>query len=440
MYTIKGFMLVQPMADNDPNQVSVLGELSTYARTYSRDLGHYSNDAYTDIDFVSFLSEDSVNGAQALPLAYSSIILEIGQWMYDQALLGSFTTNAADCASAVLAHFSGQIVDVSVGNMVQYSGSTYLPEYIAFSKEPNATEPNTIKIWFSDAAFRTQYDEYEITIVPPIDNVDGLIQPALEVKALLDAVTDTVKMERVQTASDGDPATTIKTVEYDWSNPSDPSIVLSTPWTILIYGIAGNNIDIIKAELASYILANSTNVQSVWEQYIPDIFRSTEFILTPLWDRYSIPNETMVAGIFSPTILVSDMLSKAQATAPDYDAAHVESVLCSSVAIYRSTAFLAVGGPDNRDGIDVLYDQFPDYFVVSSTSLDFGKMSNDTQGWVTLLTRMLDVANDMTEFSELPVDMSRLNRGGVMYVAASYQDVQYLVVSRQSYETLFPAA
>lgn len=438
MYTLKGFIGIQALANNTPDQVATIGELSTKARTYSKDTGTYNNALYADVDLISFYSVDDVSGVIEVPTTYSSKSLEVSQWMYGQAEAAAFTAVSSDCLAAVQANFLGDITDITVGAMVEYSAGKLLPEWIQFSVEPIATTPNVIKIWFSDAAFKTQYDEFEIVVVPMVDNVDSYIDTFLNVKAVLDAEDYTTRMQRMQTAIGNYPPTILKSVEYNWIDQVDPNLNLTSPWGILIYGVAGDNVDSIKAAIAAAVLAASVNNAATWELYIPDLFKSTEFVVIPMWQNYSIPNQTLLAGLFSPTVDYNDILTIANAGCVGYDPTHISNNIQSSVAYYRSTSFLAIGGIDNRDGIIKFKDQFSDYFVVPTTSVDFSRMSVDTQNWIILLTEMLAVAAEMTTYSDLPAGMSRLFRGSVMYLVANYQDIQYLVLSRQSYDALFP--
>ena len=437
MYTLKGFVVMQALSNNAvPRAIAPLGELSTYSKTFSRNIGHYSQSTSPDVDFYSFSSRDDVSEFSEVDTGTSELILTLSQWLYTQALGGAFTEDVAAFVAAVLTEHDVSIADLDAGPMVAGGNGVYLPQWISFSSRARLDE-HRIKLWFSDDAFRRQYDEYEITIVPPLDNVDDLLALPVLVKAKLDAIDRSEQAVRVQLAKDNDP-TTIDGVElFEWSNPLDTSFKLTLPFTFLHYGPAGNTIDNRRRALVEYILANSARPETEWADFIPDLFKYTEFVITPLWDMRSIPNETLQTGLNTPTVLYRDMLTRALATAPNYTQEHIAQHLASSVSMYKSMSFLSVGGPDNRDGIMDYHQRFMDYIVVPSTSIEFGRMSPKTQEWVTLLTRMLRVAETMSEFTDVPLDMSRLIRNDIMYVVATFDDVQYLVVSQESYNQLF---
>jgi hypothetical protein len=440
MYIIKGFMVMKPLADNTPGIVSPLGELSTYAKTFSKDIGHYASAESPDVDLMAFTSQVDDEAPKTVPATYRPVLLAVGQWVYENAVAGIFSDSESDFSSALLGEFADRLTDLDVGQMTQGdTANVWAPQYVQFTVTDPAVEGevNRVRLWFSDDAFRSQYDDFHIDVVPPIDTVDDFFKTAVEVKALLDQYDDSERMARIQEQIGDLPPTLTRVEMYEWSNPIEPDYELSTPWAVIIYGPAGNNIDNIKAALAKYVLDNSAHDRTEWEDYIPDLFKATEFIITPMWANFSIPNETLVRGLYSPTIRHSEVLALAKATATRYDPLHVEDVVETTVANWRSMALIAVGSPDNRDGILRLSQRHPDYIVISTQDNEFSRMSPSTQEWSVMLSEMLKVADGMTEYSDLPFGMTRLMRDGVMYLVSSFEEFQYLVVSRVSYEDLF---
>ena len=186
-----------------------------------------------------------------------------------------------------------------------------------------------------------------------------------------------------------------------------------------------------------WVLENSAYPEDEWEKFIPDLFKVTEFLITPLWDEYSIPNETLTAGLNSPIIDYNIILEKARATATQYPDVHVDQYTQVSVANYKSLGFIVVGGTENRDGIYTFKAQFPDYIVIPTSSNEFGRMSPITQEWVMKFSEMLKIAETMDTFSDVPLGYTRVIRDNVMYVAMMHDQVQYLVVSQKSYNEIF---
>ena len=442
MYNLKGFMVIHPLIDNDVNVVSKLGELSTYSRTFSKDTQTHTSTETPDVSFVSFYSQKDDQGQSKATIEYILPILRLAQWMYNEAGSGGFGDNETTFVNTILQEKSDIVSEIVIGEMITSSDDsaqvkTYLPSYITI-KLQGISEDHSVRIWFSDGHFRTQYDETETVIVPPFDDIDDLMLIQTEVKARLDSQDSSVNMKRLQDAQGDKPATHVKIELYDWANPLQPENKLSIPFGVIIYGPSGNNLDNIKESIVNYILAHSTNKRDTWEEYIPDLFKATEFIITPLWTNYSIPNETLVKGLYSPIIAYNKILAIALATANRYTEEHTRSVVETCVSNYRSISFTSVGGPDNKDGINKLSLKYPDYVVLPTTSTEFGRMSLDTQNFVMMLTEMLSIAEEMTENSDINSSRYvRINRNGIMYLAGSLGKFQILVVPRYSYIELF---
>ena len=116
----------------------------------------------------------------------------------------------------------------------------------------------------------------------------------------------------------------------------------------------------------------------------------------------------------------------------NYTQAHIDQNSVFSSVLYKSLALTICGGPYNRGGVMRFNEQWPDYLVVPTNSPDFNRMSINTQNWVNFFYQMLIVAESATLFSDLPVGMSRVTRNGIVYIASSFQDILYLVVTKYS--------
>lgn len=464
-YSLKGFASVGAFASNIRDEIAPLGELSLQSATYSKDRAIYAIAAdatnSTTLELSVFSSRTETNPTYSVPAAYSNLLLDIIKWCHKEAMDGTLSNNAEACRQALMAEFNGKIIDAVSGPMIQ-QGSIWMPASLTFyivhdalgaewSLEEEADlERSRVKLWFSDAAFSTEYDEYAIEFVAPIanDRLDDFFLLADQVETAVKARKLEELMILIHQAKGGDPETKIRTIEFEYHDPADPEWRLATNWTFVIYGIAGDNIDTIKEELSNWILDNSTHTREEWAEIFPDIFTSTEFIITPMWSQYAIPNETLQEGVYSPVVNVQNGLNIARqsSTGTSYTQNHIDDVLAVVGCPFKSIALLVVGGPENRDGKDRFEEVWPDYIAVMTSSLDFNRMQPETQNWVQMLQAMLVTAETMSEFSDLPqapYPMTRLRRTNAdgktfMYVVCNFDNIQYLVASRASVQTHFP--
>lgn len=458
-YSVKGFMAYGSMSNNTPETVATLGELSVRSATFAKDRALYSTSAGTGanataVNLSVFSSKKNDGSSVDVPADYSTQLLTIGAWIYTQSVSGQFTSDAASCQQQIVAEFSGVIKDVTIGQMLQ-QGSMWMPEYVVFhfaaasSTSPDFTSISRAKLWFSDHSFQTEYDEFLIEFIsplPPGSSLDDFFKSSTQVVAEVAQFTLPQLMQQIQVVAANDPYTLVKTMEFDYHDFNDKTFTSPTNWTFIIYGAAGDNIDAIKIGLIDWILSNSTHSRDDWSKVFPDIFTATEFIICPLWNQYAIPNKTLEEGIYSPSV----NLAQAQAIAPSvftgtkYTIQHIQANTDVAGVPYKSLALMICGGPENRNNITRFDQEFQDYLAVSTTSLDFDRMSQTTQDWITtVLYPMLQIAETMTEFSDIPIGFTRLirtnpNGDSVLYVVASFNNVQYMVVAKEYLTAAFP--
>ena len=137
-----------------------------------------------------------------------------------------------------------------------------MPEWVSWKCVEDLTlGENEIRVWFVDDSFNEQYDEFEIVVVPPFDNLDDFFKTGTEVENLLKSFDDAARFQRMQNAKDGHPETIIRSQPYNYIDPYNASHKVASNWGLLIYGPAGNNIDAINDALVDFILANSTHTR-----------------------------------------------------------------------------------------------------------------------------------------------------------------------------------
>lgn len=441
-YVLKGFINNEAFLDATPGAVSKIGELSTLSSTYSINKAEYfQGSTAADLTFISFTSNDSSVGNVQVPQDIATQVLQIAAWVFaqTQAVPNPGQIAQATILSGLLNQFQTSAQNFTAGNMVT-DGTYWVPEWIQWE---NTTDPaygsiasgntNIIKIWFVDSSFSTEYDGYQIVVIPPMAVLDNFFTPSANVAALLAAQNYVTTMNLVQAAKNGNPETILLGETYEYVDPGNPNNLLPTNWTLLIYGPAGNNVDAIQNALINYILANSTHTQAQWTQILPSLFKQTEFILIPMFDQLAVPNRNQQTGIYSPQANNSRALSMMASVAQSYPAAHIASNTVTMTYPYNNVALISCGSPNNSGNNFQLEDLFLDLLSVPSTSIDFSRMSQATQNFSLLLNKMLIAAETLTQYGNVPVGMSTLVRDGIFFLVATYQNVNYLMVCKSNF-------
>lgn len=431
MYTLHAFATRDEFIDNGTMKISPIGELSTEAETYALDKGIHTLPNIPSTTLFSFKSlRDGAEVEVPVPVLQNSI--ELSQWLFNKCLDNTFVANNNIVNQGIQAEYRNRLDRIKIGRVIGDSQNRYMPEFIEFSIK-GSNEDNRIKIWFVDSSFRQQYPYHDIVVIPAIDNLDDFFGDvdlvlATKVDELLPKIHD--KANHLKGKS---PYTKILTFNYEWYNPSNTEQRKVFPWTVLIYGGINSNLDLIKDAIVKHVLAHSTYERNRWEKIFPDLFVPSEYIIAPLWTRYSVPNKSLVAGMFSPTIKYAEIPEFTKKVFGAYTEAHLNQNLEISSSLYKSLALFICGHPQNRLAPISFYEKWPEYALMRSVSDDFNRFSLDTQMFVKSLTELLKWADESTPDTELPEHMTRMQRGDIYYVAITIDRVQYIAVMRWNY-------
>ena len=433
MYTLKAFATNSLFIKNIPNTVSAIGEISTQSLTYARNKGYYSSNLDTNIDLITFTSDKS-GAPYVLSQDLVDQIISICNFIYNAATASGAQLYADVLLDNLLNTFDTIANTFNCGNIIT-AGTVSIPEWISFSSLNTAEigDNSQIKIWFCDDSFQIEYDYYEIVVVPPLTPLDTFFTNTTNILNVLNSNVLTVVMENIQTAKNKYPESVIIASDYNFNDPINIGNLIPTAWYLIIYGIAGTDVDVMKNELVNYIMSNTTHTQPQWTLLFPDIFKNTEFIIVPNWDQYSIPNMTLQAGIYSPNAVMSKALTLLTNSVNAYPAMHITANADIVAQPYKSLSLFTIGNINNTNNIYNITNMYPDFINVPSTSIDFARMSQNTQNFANLLVTMLVIAETMTKFSTIPTGMTKVTRNNILYLVSKFNNIDYLVASKGSF-------
>lgn len=431
MYTTKSFCNVAQLLSNVPGVTSPIGELSSYGSTFSREVSTYHHSSIDGYDLVNLRSvrdttlvvmeQDQVDQAIAIvKIAVDRTISTAGEIFVTEL-------EREIMQSATRLGFS----NLKLGAMVN-SGQYWVPSSISWNST-KTTEQNAHRVWLSLEHFINQYTDYEIVVVPPFEPLDNFYASPTVIKNALDAITPTQMMDRAQEARDGHPETVIRTMEFLYNDITSPGRTFKTFWSVVIYGMAGDNPDSIKDALVNYILANSQYPRKQWEAIFPDIFKRTEFLLAPLWNQFAATTSQLRHGIYSPlTRFDGSFQAYVASLMPRYAVEHVNANTIGFYFPYRSMVIGSIGNVENRDGKFLISDYFPDYMGVGTEDTDFNRMSTETAEWIYKLITAVVQAEAWYDGFDLEKGYYRVERDDLNYIGFTYDNVQYLVATKDS--------
>lgn len=429
MHIIKGFVSINSRAVADHDRTSVIGQLTARSRTFAREKSVYSKNTDEDLTLTVFSSVTSANVKEDLTQGEVDASLELASWVDSYIRDNGVNSNSEDFKTTLAQRFP-DYQDWAVGDMLVITDN-HFPESIEWV-DPN-NDSSRFTLWFSDASFQAEYDVYEILVVPPTANVDDLLESHVNVQGYLAEYDVTRQIDRANDLAGIYPYTALRSQSYTWQDADDGTLQLDINWYTIIYGPAGDRRERIQDAIIEYVNGRTTGTDEQWQSVLPDLFSPTEFMLIPLWDQFSVPSQNLLPGIHSPFAQHERQLALTKTILPDFEEAHITTNLSFTGTLYRSLGMLTIGSPNNRDLIYRLEEHFPDYMLVSTSSTDFARISPKTQGFITLLYRIMAASENLGPEYDLPLDMVVKDRDGKRFVASSYQGIYFLVMSRESY-------
>lgn len=431
MKNIKGFVSYASMTNNAPNSVSVLGELSDISQTYSLDKLIYSkaHDSNTDVATLTVMhSKDSTSGAYfELNYGQSEEIFKVVHFVktYLQAYPSA---SFAQIAENLNNEYSGELSTMLFGP-IAIRGTIRLPQWISWISLRNTN--NYIRVWLSDAAFRTQYDEFTIKVIPPIDTVSQFFTGYSNVTSLVTAQNQDILYEKIANIRQDKPETILRVFNFNYVNPLNVNQTVSVKWPVLIYGAAGDVLDSIKDAIEEYLLTTAAGTTTTqWQSIFPDLFKRTEFVILPRWDLISVPNFSTNSSLYRNSMHVQELLAYAKNfLTPTFSSAHIDTKLETLAVDYKSMSLLSAPGLNNLSNKSKLTQLFPDYLAVNTSITDFSRMSQSTQQWVIKLNAALFVANDPSAITILPSGIRHQRKYNKNFVSFMYDNVSYLVAT-----------
>ena len=431
MYELKGFSSIDTLVSNITGVVAPIGELSTYSSTFSKEKKIYPSSLNAYVTLKTFSSISSLTGDIDPPVIIINLAHTILDWIYNRQTASMVVETKQQFLTALSNNFLAQCDGIICGELVNAINGKQFPEWISWRTRGYTAEDNLSTIWLSDQSFRQKYDNYEITVVPPIDNLLTFFTSAQAVLAAVNRVSHVDRFNAIQDARDKNPETALVGVSFNWVDPLNSSNLINTNWSVLVYGPNGDDSDVIRSAIASYILqSNPTYSEAQWKIIFPDIFRRTEFLFFPRWHNYGIENMVLQAGIYSPVTYCRKEIDYLKSVLTDYPGAFVEAHTSVLPHPYKCLALDVIGGFDNRENLFDITQVYPDILNVSTTSMDYNRMSAETQGLLTRLSQMILVAESLTPTSDIPTGYRKAIRYGITFITTRYMNIELMVSSK----------
>lgn len=423
MLTVKGFISIKEKISNEPTKVDPLGELPTYCVTYTKELGMYNHSNYKDVKLYTLYSKNEAMEDVELSNIIQAEILKVYTEIKSYCDNNVKPIKKDELLRTVRSNLALIVNNFTIGKFVD-SESDELPAWFSFTSINNNFR---CKIWLSGKVMLYDYDEFEIMVIPPVEDLNVFFQGLSAVEDALSRRSINDLLDIAQVAKDLHPETVTKVLTYKWTDRLGNSI--DTNWVVLIYGVAGDTSENIKDAINEYCVDHSEYDTTEWKKYFKELFSRTEFVLIPRFDLYSIPSLYTEEGMFRSIIDPNEAIQNAIYLLPYYSSEHIRYNTRLLPYDYRGITIVSVAGDTNIEGYKKLEDILTDYIPVNSTSTDFMRMTKETREWCLAIEEMLTVAKNLDENSDIPEGYRRVRRHDRLYITKTINKVYYLMLT-----------
>ena len=416
---IKAFGIVNKLLDSVIDNTAPIGELSAQSRTFSTQKTNLANPAYENVSTVVFsCKEDGVD--KPLPLNTDIYLLSVLE-----EFIVNFD-NELTFDSQMRQRFP-DISEVKVGADITHMG-VRLPAYVSWATHVE-NEPMVFTVWFSDAVFATDYDEYEIRVLSPIPNVKDLSQPFNIVQAEVNNYSLPERIAAQETVRNGDPVTAVETMLLKWVDPETETSIEMT-WMLLVFGPRGLEKEAQLQAIRDYLKLHTGKEPEEWKVNLPELIVTVTYAVMPNWEAVALRASGTAEYLYSPLISMVRLRQAAEAiyggTVPD-DLLETAEYGCLR---YKSIGFTVM--PRQAVGaIPKFTASFPDFALVAINDINLGRLSSATRVAIAALESAVAIAETDDNIAALPAGYTRATVDGVRYINYMADGIMYQVAARQ---------
>jgi len=345
-------------------------------------------------------------------------------------ILNDFVTTAQPDISftAQLGSRNADLYNPNTGPAVTTADTT-LPSWISWTMESEGISVD-IRVWLSDQALQTEYDEHELRVIPPVPNVMDLAQGATYLKTALAKQDITTMLESISVAKGSSPPTAQSTIKLNWYDTvTGESLVLT--WVLLEYGRQAAVRENQMVAIRDFLLSTTGRSPEYWQERVPDIIVNATLTLVPVWDAIAIASSVATHYAYSSVMSPSSMASALAKRFPSGVDANLLDNARWATTHFKALGFVAF--PDGPGSSKSFSDLYPDYAIIPLNESNNGLLTSKTRNAIASIEQAIRIAEKDNGGGELPTGFQRLEEFGLVYITYIVDGVNHRVMTLQSY-------
>lgn len=420
---LRGFVEIPSFVSNVKDQVSAIGELSNFSRTFSRDQQQFSDPAKDVSELVVFGNKDTGTDVPVDPTV-TARILDIFEASFADYVAGTPYTVQVETSFP-------DLTNIESGAQVTHLGK-FLVEWLSFDMVVGADTVN-VKVWLSDLNFRAEYTDYEIVVLPPAASVSDFYSDYNTAVNAKDTYGLQDRFTAIGAAQDGAIATEHKLLSLKWIDPLDPTKTFNTEWTIVGYGANAFAYENMLEAIRLYLTANSVYTVTQWVEFFPELINVDIFYVFPQWDRTALPSSPSSDALYSTGYMYDvgmDNLRKILTVPTLNTLKPVTDIISTS---YKSLCVALVGKETNSIEKQRFLKYYYDYTVLPINDININRLRAITQSVMTKLETLYIQAEADTGSNTLPSNMVRSTYGTGTFIELTENNIIFRVCTKLSY-------
>lgn len=439
MAKLSGFLSIHSFIDNTTNQDSVIGEQSSFTKTFSNDpqLFHESNVALTLYNLKDLTSAQE-SQFETVCAAVATALNDI-QNVSDDPQGGTLEDRVRTNVEA-----SGDLTLVSIGSGVYHAGTDKdFPDYIQVEYTAGGATGWTFDVWLSNTAFKAEYLPIVYTVIPPIDDLNLIWNSfvAAQTEAADNKDLQTT-IERAEQYLAGNIPTGYYPVTLTVFNPNNTSQYFEGVFNVAYNGFAGKDIEGVYQAILDYVIANSSASydSEEWQVVIPALQPTESFYVVPMWGNKAVENQALSYPMLSPVVATSPSVFTDVASTyfSGFVSAEGQSAVLDkmvfTVSLTKSAGIFILADPGNQLGWNSFLDKFPDYMVIPVNDHNIGQLALPTRQIMNALSDLMIRAQAFTVGDTVNSPYAIESMGGYRYMTYRSGSTVLKVMTRESYE------
>ena len=423
MATALGFLNINSFFDNSENAVNSVGELSSFGRTFSRDVEEFHS---TLCSLIIFDRSGFTN------LQDPAWLQTFGQQLVDEMSGLPGAVDAPNLLPQVQGIIGGSFNATAVGNSILHveDGRQY-PEWIEMHLD-DGLEGVDVKIWLVDTTFQAEYPLCEITVISPIANAQDYMNDFASAKAETLNVTTSQLMAKGNAEMGNDVFTGTDIVTLRVYDAADSNNWVDSEWLVYYNGGVACNHTAFLTAIGEFLENGGAFSLNDWGEIMPSLIPLNRFFCVPRWAKTAVDNPSLSAPLYSPTLLPGDEAAVAGLYFSTYAEADVLLRMEHAIALHKSLAFWVMPSEENPDGWIKFSEKFPDYMAIAVNDPAINQLNAVTRAAMLDLQLLVQAAEVYTPGDTLPGDVTEVTYDGYRYLQKQTLSVAVLVATRES--------